>query len=828
MQGYSPLHASLLRGPRPPGAAVPAEPLEEQDDSEAAAVFPATAPPSAAERRLAFGVVLISAVAFLLIAPFARVQLAPVWAFIPIYQSALAINDLVTGVLLLAQFWILRRRALLVLASGYLFTAAMAVAHALTFPGLFAPAGLLGAGPQSTAWLYMFWHAGLPLLVIVYARTADAGTPPAAAPARAVLLAVLAVLAAAAALTTLATAGQALLPAIMRGNAYTSAMIFVVTSTWLLSVLALLALWRRPHRTMLDLWLMVVMWAWIFDIALSAVLNGGRFDLGFYAGRIYGLLAATFVLAVLLVGTASLYARLVQLLGAEQRQRRRESRLRQRIFETSQDLIVLCDGRGTLMQVSPSCEKILGHCADAMTGLPAERFVLADDVGKVRREIAALRARGRGSFDCRFVHTDGRPVPLSWSGVWSDSDRQYYFIGRDVTERLQLEQQLRQAQKMEAIGQLTGGIAHDFNNILSVIIGTTEMVAERTRGDAQLSALVSQIDEAAERGAQLVRRMLTAARRKPVEPCLLDVNEAVRRVGALLERTIGENIDLRTGLEAAPWPTLLDPYQLEDAILNLAVNARDAMPAGGRLMIETANVVLDEDYAAQNAGVRPGEYVAVSVSDSGTGIAPELVERVFEPFFTTKDTGKGTGLGLSMVYAFVKQSQGHVKIYSEVGHGTSVKLYFPRAEGTAREEARPARPAAALPTGSETILVVEDNDLVRGTAVAALEGLGYRVLQASDGAAAIRVLEGAEHIDLVLSDMVMPNAVSGEDVARAARRLRPGIRALLTSGYSERFMALSAGPLAGIPMLTKPYRREGLAKAVREALRAGSQTEPAH
>jgi len=354
------------------------------------------------------------------------------------------------------------------------------------------------------------------------------------------------------------------------------------------------------------------------------------------------------------------------------------------------------------------------------------------------------------------------------------------------------------------------------------------MVAERTRGDAQLSALVSQIDEAAERGAQLVRRMLTAARRKPVEPCLLDVNEAVRRVGALLERTIGENIDLRTGLEAAPWPTLLDPYQLEDAILNLAVNARDAMPAGGRLMIETANVVLDEDYAAQNAGVRPGEYVAVSVSDSGTGIAPELVERVFEPFFTTKDTGKGTGLGLSMVYAFVKQSQGHVKIYSEVGHGTSVKLYFPRAEGTAREEARPARPAAALPTGSETILVVEDNDLVRGTAVAALEGLGYRVLQASDGAAAIRVLEGAEHIDLVLSDMVMPNAVSGEDVARAARRLRPGIRALLTSGYSERFMALSAGPLAGIPMLTKPYRREGLAKAVREALRAGSQTEPAH
>src|SRR5581483_237263 len=313
--------------------------------------------PSPSERRLALAVALVSSVVFVAALPFARRPLAPVWAFIPIYEAALAINDVVTAVLLLAQFLILRARRLLVLGCAYLFTAAMVIVHALTFPGLFTPTGLLGAGPQTTAWLYMFWHAGFPLLVIVYAllREEDARALRSRRQAQRDLAVGLAgVLAAAAAFTLLATAGQSLLPAIMQGNSYTAAMIVVVSTTWLFSVVSLPLLWKRTRHTMIDVWLMVVMCVWIFDIALSAVFNAGRFDLGFYAGRIYGLLAATFVLLVLLVGTANLYSRLAALLDVEQQQRRKESILRQRIFDTSLDLILISDRQGRLVQVSPS------------------------------------------------------------------------------------------------------------------------------------------------------------------------------------------------------------------------------------------------------------------------------------------------------------------------------------------------------------------------------------------------------------------------------------------------------------------------------------------
>jgi len=288
---------------------------------------------------------------FAVLVPFARQPLTPVWAFIPTYEAALAINDLITAVLLLAQFLILRTRRLLLLGCGYLFTAAMVVAHALTFPGLFSPTGLLGAGPQSTAWLYMFWHGGFPLVVIAYAFTKDdrdaATTSPYLAQ-RDLLFGVTAALLAVVVLTLLATSGQNLLPAIMQANTYTPSMIVVVSLTWLMSFAALIALWMRTRHTMIDVWLMVVMCAWIFDIALSAVLNGGRFDLGFYAGRIYGLAAATFVLLVLLVGTANLYGRLARLLDVEQQQRRRESVQRQRIFDTSLDLLLICDRHGII------------------------------------------------------------------------------------------------------------------------------------------------------------------------------------------------------------------------------------------------------------------------------------------------------------------------------------------------------------------------------------------------------------------------------------------------------------------------------------------------
>jgi len=400
--------------------------------------FLTTAQAERSEYRLAITVVLISTLIFLLAVPFARVPLPQVWAFIPIYESALAINELITSVLLIAHARMLRSRPLLVLGCGYLFTAGIVIPHALTFPGLFTEGGLLGATSQSTAWLYMFWHAGLPVAVIAYAqlevgRIVPVGPhEPAGVP---ILLGVLIVIAAVVACTLLATAGHALLPPIMRGNGYSPAMIVVVGATWALSVVALFALWFRPHHTKLDLWLMVVMCIWIFDIGLSAVLNGARFDLGFYAGRAYGLLATVFVLLLLLFETAALYGRLAWLLEAEQQELKSESELRRRIFETSLDLILVTDRRGRILKASPSCEAILGYSTEEMRKRSGREFIYREDIDSTRREVRLARRRGQmRNFECRYVHRDGHVVPLTWTGVWSEPEEQHYFIGRDMTE----------------------------------------------------------------------------------------------------------------------------------------------------------------------------------------------------------------------------------------------------------------------------------------------------------------------------------------------------------------------------------------------------------
>ena len=793
--------------------------LREQGAEEA--IFPSTAAPRQADRGLALAVVLVSAAIFIAAVPFSRYPLPQIWAFIPVYESALAVSGLVTAVLLFAQFSILRSRALLVLACGYLFTTAIVVAHALTFPGLFSPTGLLGAGPQSTAWLYMFWHGGFPLVVIAYALLKDSGygIRPLEWPVRyAVLAGIGAAFAGATLLTVLATAGHSFLPAMLDGNSFTASMRVVVSTVWILSFIALAVLWTRPRQTVIDLWLMVVMCAWIFDVALSAVLNGARFDLGWYSGRIYGLLAATFVLVVLLVTTARLYGRLAWLLGAEQQARRRESGLRQRIFDTSQDLILVCDRKGNIMQVSPSCRAILGYRPEEMTGHEAKLFLFHEDLDNTRDEMrAARRGKIMRTFDCRYVHKNGHVVQLTWTGVWSEPDQQHFFIGRDMSEHIKLEQQLRQSQKMEAIGQLTGGIAHDFNNILAVIIGMAELTAVGVAANPKLAAMVKQIDEAAERGAQLVQRMLAFARKQPLEYHVLNVNDAVGKAVAMLDRTLGEDVTLRTALGDDLWSVVADPSQLGDALVNLAVNARDAMPKGGFLVIETANAHLDEEYAAQHADVRAGDYVVVIVTDSGTGIAPDIIERVFEPFFTTKEVGRGTGLGLSMVYGFVKQSGGHVKLYSEIGHGTSIKMYFPKAEKKGVPKRTVADKSDDLPRGHETILVVEDDATVRGMAVSVLEGLGYQVQQAPDGKHALDILGGANHIDLLFTDMIMPNGITGQDLVHAARQLRPNMKALLTSGYSEEFLTRREGH-QDVGLIGKPYRRDKLASAIRNTL----------
>ena len=499
--------------------------------------------------------------------------------------------------------------------------------------------------------------------------------------------------------------------------------------------------------------------------------------------------------------------------------------INQRIFDTSLDLILVVDRRGNLLRVSPSSLTILGYRPEELIGRSAIDFVYPDDLESTRNEMRmARRGRSMRNFDSRYVHKDGRVVTLAWTGVWSEEEKQHFFIGRDMTERMALEQQLRQAQKMEAIGQLTGGVAHDFNNILTVITGMTEMLGQAVAGTPQLRSLVKAIEEAAEHGAQLTQRMLAFARKQPLQARVIDLNNIVNGMSRILQRVIGEDVTLVTTLADGLWEALADPSQVEDAILNLAINSRDAMPSGGRIVLQTANVHLDASYAAQNIEVIPGDYAALIVTDNGTGMPPDVMDSAFEPFFTTKDVGHGTGLGLSTIYGFVKQSRGHVKIHSEVGYGTTIKLYLPRAAPAELSAEAPAAKRDQNLAGRETILVVEDNVAVRRVAVRVLEGLGYRVRQAADGNEALTMLRQADPIDLLFTDIVMPNGVSGLNVFAQARQLHPDLRVLFTSGYSERFVDERPADSEGTSFLPKPYGRDKLAAAIRNAL-GGSDAE---
>jgi PAS domain S-box-containing protein len=387
---------------------------------------------------------------------------------------------------------------------------------------------------------------------------------------------------------------------------------------------------------------------------------------------------------------------------------------------------------------------------------------------------------------------------------------------QDISDRLQLEAQLRQSQQLESIGQLTGGVAHDFNNLLTVIQGNAELLQEAVT-DPQLDSLAEMISNAAQRGAELTQRLLAFARRQVLEPRSVDTNELIAGMDELLRRTLGEHIEIEMVRAAGLWRAMVDPVQLESALLNLCLNARDAMPHGGRLTVETANARLDRDYAEHHAEVQPGQYVLVAVSDTGHGVAPEHLSRVFEPFFTTKEKSKGTGLGLSMVYGFIKQSRGHVAIYSEPGQGTTVKMYLPRVMGeAAKNEESDERVAHA--GGTETIVLVEDDDLVRRFAEGQLLALGYQVISAGNGPDALDLIRGRDDIDLLFTDVIMPGGMTGRQLADEARALRPGLKVLYTSGYTENAIVHHGRLDAGVHLLAKPYRRGDLAAALRAAL----------
>ena len=389
-------------------------------------------------------------------------------------------------------------------------------------------------------------------------------------------------------------------------------------------------------------------------------------------------------------------------------------------------------------------------------------------------------------------------------------------ISADITQQKQAEAQLAHSQKMEAVGQLTGGLALDFNNILTVVIGMTEILADEVADKPDLAATVRMIDEAASRGAGLIQNLLAFSRKQPLQPHPTNINELAVSAGKLLRPTLGEQIDIAILPEEDVWPALVDPSQLTNAILNLAINARDAMPEGGKLTIETGNVILDEVYAQAHSEVRPGPYVMVAVSDTGCGIPAAYLPRVFEPFFTTKTMDHGTGLGLSMVYGFVKQSNGHIKVYSEEGHGTTIKIYLPRAgEG---EMVISKIPETTATGGSEAILVAEDDALVRNYVTAQLKSLGYSIEAVENAAEALALIDSGAEFDLLLTDVILPGGMNGRQLSDEVVKRRPRIKVLYTSGYTENAIVHHGRLDPGVLLLAKPYRKTDLARIVRQAL----------
>jgi PAS domain S-box-containing protein len=425
---------------------------------------------------------------------------------------------------------------------------------------------------------------------------------------------------------------------------------------------------------------------------------------------------------------------------------REETRLRA-VVETAVDGVIPIDSKGIVLTFNPACERLFGYPALDVVGQNVKMLMPAPFHGEHDQYIANYHETGERKIigigrEVTGRRRDGSTFPMELSVGEAKQDGESIFVGiiRDLTERKRTEEQLVQAQKMEMVGQLSGGIAHDFNNLLTVIIGNADLLAEKLKARPDLRQYCQTIMSAGERGAELTRRLLAFSRRQDLQPSVIDINQLIDGMQILLRRTLRESIEIRTSLEPKLVRAYADPAQIESAILNLALNSQDAMPDGGCLSISTANAVLEERYRDEHPEVLPGTYVLISVTDNGHGIPPDVLQRVFEPFFTTKEVGKGSGLGLSMVYGFVKQSGGHVAMYSEPALGTTAKLYIPVAKSSVDDSAGIAETEPAPPRGNESILVVEDDAFVRGYAVGALESLGYRVLTAANGHEALALL----------------------------------------------------------------------------------------
>ncbi len=496
------------------------------------------------------------------------------------------------------------------------------------------------------------------------------------------------------------------------------------------------------------------------------------------------------------------------------------------ILATVPEAMIVIDERGDIASFSAAASALFGYCPEEVIGrnvkilMPEPYRVEHDSYMSNYMRTGEARIIGYGRL-VQAVAKDGKvfPVELAVGEARVNGRRIFTGFVRDLTSRQRMEQELRQSQKMEAVGQLTGGVAHDFNNILTAIIGNLELLAPML-ADPDHQELVREAEGAAQDGAKLAAQLLAFARRQPLNPKPINVGRQILDHAELLRRTLGESVELKISVSPETRPTVVDATQLQNAVLNLAINARDAMPRGGQLAIDVSLVRLDADYAQMYPEVRTGRYVLITVTDTGTGMPEEVRRKAFEPFFTTKPVGAGTGLGLSMVYGFVKQSGGHIQLYSEPDRGTSIRIYLPQSENAAEEPAFAPPVKAELPGGTETILLVEDDPRLRRVLSRRLRSLGYDVVEADNGAAAVAELRARPGVALVFTDMVMPGGMTGLELAQAALAMRPELKILFTSGYAEPAIA-RLGHKAGA-WLKKPYTADELAAKVREVLQEGN------
>ncbi|MEO1356187.1 MAG: PAS domain S-box protein, partial [Pseudomonadota bacterium] len=477
---------------------------------------------------------------------------------------------------------------------------------------------------------------------------------------------------------------------------------------------------------------------------------------------------------------------------------------------------------GHITSWNAGARRIKGYTEAEIIGSHFSRFYTPEDVaaGVPFRGLETARRDGRFEAEGWRVRCDGSRffAHVIIDAIYEDGELVGFAkVTRDITERRrageQLEQTQRalfQAQKMEALGKLTGGVAHDFNNVLQVLRGNLELLENRHGRDAWSAERLNNAIDAVDRGAKLAAQLLAFGRQQPLAPVVINPARQLRAMDDLLRRALGEAIEIESVVAGGLWNTAVDPHQLENVILNLAINARDAMPEGGKLTLELSNATLDDGYVSALPDVPAGQYVMLAVTDTGTGMSPEVMERAFDPFFSTKREGEGTGLGLSMAYGFVKQSGGHIRLYSEVGEGTTVRVYLPRSTGTAVEPARVK--AGALKHGNETILVVEDDAKVRETVVDLLSGLGYAVLKANNAEQALAVVESGVHIDLLFTDVVMPGALRSTEMVQRAVQTLPALKVLYTSGYTQNAIVHGGRLDPGVELLSKPYSRQQLAE----------------